>query len=378
MQGSLAEFRLAEILQLVAVQQKTGLLRLTRGTAIAVFYFDAGILVSTRDRRHAAHDPFLDYLKRVGWLHPETASFLATRLESQREDLADILVGERYMSEDEVSGALDDLAQELVHKTFSWRDGTYQFIGGDEALAGLRNRVSLKIDSILMEGARRADEWPRLLERIPGPDTVIDVTGTPSSALGERATFVLEQIHGPTRVGEVLKRARLSEYDTYETLLHAVEAGIVQILERPEAAPAALLDSSKAERPRPVPRSTMRTLWTLPRPLGWSLAFGVTILALLASSYVLPHLASAQARQAASALESEAARNEVRDGIEIYRALHGRYPASLTALAHAELASGELLRRAGPMHYEILPGGRGFVLVSAEARAADGATPPSP
>ena len=34
MQGSLSEFRLAEILQLVAVQQKTGLLRLTRGQQI--------------------------------------------------------------------------------------------------------------------------------------------------------------------------------------------------------------------------------------------------------------------------------------------------------------------------------------------------------
>jgi hypothetical protein len=361
-QGSLTEFRLAEILQLVAVQQKTGLLRLSRGTTIATFYFADGLLVATRDRRHAAADPFLEYLGRVGWLHPETAAFLKTRLESSREDLVDILVSERYMSEDEVHGALEDLAQEVIHKTFGWRDGTYHFIGGDEALAGLRNRISLKIDGILMEGARRADEWPRLLERIPGPDTVIDLSGRPNSALGERACYVLDQIHGPTRVGEVLRRSRVSEYDTYETLVHAAEAGLVQVLERPAAPPAALADAQSDPRPRPAPRSSLRVLWALPRPLGWMLALLVSVASLLGSWHVLPHLASTRARQAAVALDTENARTAVRDGIEIYRALHGRYPASLTALAQDDLASAELLRRAGPLHYEIAADGSGFAL----------------
>jgi hypothetical protein len=369
-QGSLAEFRLAEILQLVAVQQKTGLLRLTRGTAVVTFYFDQGLLVSTRDRRHAAHDPLLDYLKRVGWLHPETASFLATRLEGSREDLADILVGERYMSDEEVHAALEDLAQEQVHKTFGWRDGSYQFIGGDEALDGLRNRVALKIDGVLMEGARRADEWPRLLERLPGPETVIDLDAAPSSALGERMQYVLDQIHGPTRVGEVLKRSRISEYDTYENLVHALEAGVIQVLERPQAPPPALVEVHAPARPQAA-KSDLRALWTLPRPLGWLLALSVSVVALLASSHILPALTSEPARQAAAALETATARDAVRDGIETYRALHGHYPPSLTALAHADLASAELLRRAGALRYEIAADGHGFALTPADPHGAN-------
>jgi hypothetical protein len=364
MQGSLQEFRLAEILQLVAVQQKSGLLRLTRGTSVVTFYFDDGILVSTRDRRHASYDPFLDYLKSVGWLHPETASFLATRIESSREDLVNILVGDRYMTEEEVRTALEDLAQELVQKTFGWRDGTYQFIAGDEALAGLQHRLALKIDGILMEGARRADEWPRLLEKLPGPETIVDLAVSPGTALGERARHVVDQIQGPTRIGELLRRSRVSEYETYEAILHAVEAGFVRVLERPDAAPAGHEDAHVGPRgaARAPVRSNLRVLWTLPRPLGWMLALLVSFASLLGTWFVLPHLASEPARRAAIELEMETARAAVRDGIEVYRALHGRYPASLTALAQDELASAELLRRAGPLRYEIATDGSGFAL----------------
>ena len=70
MQGSLGEFRLAEILQLVAVQQKTGLLRLVRGEEMVTFYFDRGILVSTREaaedlgRRITTGEEFAELARR--------------------------------------------------------------------------------------------------------------------------------------------------------------------------------------------------------------------------------------------------------------------------------------------------------------------------
>jgi hypothetical protein len=85
MQGNLSEFRLAEILQLVAVQQKTGLLRLTRGQQLVTFYFDHGLLVSSRDRRHAAYDPLLEYLTRVGYIQTEMATFLRGKMEARRK-----------------------------------------------------------------------------------------------------------------------------------------------------------------------------------------------------------------------------------------------------------------------------------------------------
>jgi hypothetical protein len=362
MQGSLSEFRLAEILQLVAVQQKTGLLRLVRGKQLVTFYFEHGALVATRDRRHAGQDPLLDYLVRVGFLQPPMATYLRAKLEASKEDLGDILVGERFLSEEELRGALDDLAQELVHLTFTWREGTYQFVGGEEALTGIRWRTNLKIDAVLMEGARRADEWPRLLEKLPGPDVVIDLARAPSTTLGPRAYRTLSQIDGVLRLGEVVKRARIPEFEVYEIVAQSAEAGVVRILERPApvakpVGPAAAPQPAGSERRRAAAR-----WWTLPRPLGWTLALLLALLSALCAWVVAPRLVQRTAASAVADLEAEQAREKLRRSIETYHALHGSYPASLADLAADRLGGEALLERARPVRYQPEPGGGRYVL----------------
>jgi hypothetical protein len=358
-QGQLSEFRLAEILQLVAVQQKTGLLRLNRGKEAVTFYFDHGVLVSCRDRRHVVYDPLLDYLQRTGWLPPEMVASLRDRMENSREDVAELLLGDRFMTEEELGAILEDLAQELVHKTFTWRDGTYQFVSGDEALTGLRYTLQLKIDSVLMEGARRADEWPRLQEKLPGPDVVLDLIRDPGTTLGTRALGVLSQLHGVMRLGDLIKVARVPEYEVYETVANAVDAGIARIVEKPAAPPA-----PETSEPAPRPARSARVLWSLPRPLGWSLALGVSVLSAIAAWQVAPRLVDGRIHEAALSQTVEAARESLRTQVEVYRALHGRYPASLADLVAADLASSALLQHAAPVRYVLANDGQSFLLAT--------------
>src|SRR5262245_11245956 len=285
MQGSLSEFRLSDILQLVAVQQKTGLLRLVRGQQLVTLYFDRGVLVSTRDRRHVASDPLLGYLERVGWVQPDMAAFLRSRLDGTKEDVAQLLLDERFLTVEELDATLEDLAQELVHQTFAWRDGTYQFIGGDVVVAGLGHRLSLKIDTVLMEAARRADEWPRIQERLPGPDVIVDLVRAPSPDLGDRAFQVIAKITGNTHLGELVRGSRIPEYEVYEIVTQAIDSGLVRIVEAPTRARAPALVAE--EEPRPRPRQTGRPgleLSTLSRPLGWGLSLLLAVIAILGAS----------------------------------------------------------------------------------------------
>ena len=66
LEGQLKDFNLAEILQLIASQQKSGFLVL-QGQREMVFVFDKGVLVSTRDRRSEAPDPLETYLRNYGF-----------------------------------------------------------------------------------------------------------------------------------------------------------------------------------------------------------------------------------------------------------------------------------------------------------------------
>ena len=356
MQGSLGEFRLAEILQLVAVQQKTGLLRLSRGDMIVTFYFDHGLLVSCRDRRHLAADPLLEFFSRYGYLQPEMLDYLRNKVVESKEDLADLLIRERFLSEEELLIAMEDMTQELAHKTFTWREGTYLFIGGDEALAGLRHRVTMKIDSLLMEGARRADEWPRLAERLPGPEVVLDAVHGPLLQLGHRAVSVLSHLSEVMSLGDLVARARVPEFDVYEIVVQAMDADIVHVLERPRPVRAVV---EREERPRPskaTPRSERS--WTLWRPNAWSLALVVSICATLGAWFVHPRLSDARAKPEARALAAEQARAQLRSALEVHRCLHGRYPVAVADLAYDGLASSALLLRAAPLRYTVSSDGR--------------------
>ena len=68
LQGNLDDFSLPEILQLIAVQQKSGVLKLTAGDDVAVVFFEGGKIVSTRDRRRNAKDPLKPFLVKTGRL----------------------------------------------------------------------------------------------------------------------------------------------------------------------------------------------------------------------------------------------------------------------------------------------------------------------
>jgi hypothetical protein len=278
------------------------------------------------------------------------------------------LLGERFMTEEELTGALEDLAQEQIYQTFSWREGTYQFIGGEEALAGLRYKVSLKIESVLMEGARRADEWPRLRDKLPGPDVVVDMARDPDTHESDRTYRVLSQIQGLMRIGELLQRSRLPEYDVYEILAAAVDSGTVRIVEKPAVAPPIEEPGPRPARPAGPPRAAMLSL---PRPLGWSLALGVSMLSALAAWQIAPRLANPSAHETARALDAEQAREMLRTNLEVYRALHGHYPASLSQLENAALASPVLLQRAAPLRYS-LSAGWPIVPARRRGREADG------
>jgi len=69
--GSLREFALSEILQLLSSQRKTGSLRLTRGNETRVIYLLEGRIAAVRDKGFGDDDPLGGFLRRVHRLSNE-------------------------------------------------------------------------------------------------------------------------------------------------------------------------------------------------------------------------------------------------------------------------------------------------------------------
>jgi hypothetical protein len=165
LKGTLKDFGIADILQLIGQQQKTGMLHLkAREQEIHVGFKD-GSIVKAESTTRKKKELIGGMLVRAGLI---TEQQLAEALEQQRRSLmrlGDTLVGMGAISADRFKEMVNLQTAETVFKLFSWKTGSYAFeateVDYEEGVV-----TPLRGESVLMEGFQRVDEWPLIKKRI--------------------------------------------------------------------------------------------------------------------------------------------------------------------------------------------------------------------
>jgi tetratricopeptide (TPR) repeat protein len=240
--GSLNEAPLPDVLQLLAMGRKTGCLSLTHRGNLASIYFDAGrithaSIVNRRDR-------IGDRLVRSGVI---TQDVVEAAIASQRERpdsrLGDLLVETGQVPRHVLVDQLRIQVEETVYLLYTWTDGTFNF-DGSARLERHSALVSINPESLMLEGARRVDEWSLIEDEVPSFDLVFALEDPSRVALAdapERLRIVLAQVDGARNVTQLAEECALSELDVGKVLHEALAAGLVR---RCESAPTAVADSS--------------------------------------------------------------------------------------------------------------------------------------
>src|SRR6266571_3857086 len=143
LEGTLKDFSLADIFQLIGLQRKTGVLTLrSKDDTVTVTFLDG---------------------KVVG------ADSLSHRLENR---LGFVLTHYGIISADALKQAIQLQILQIVYRLFRWKDGDYHFSQETTIEYDRDNVVPITAESILMEGARMIDEWPIIEKRIRSYDMV--------------------------------------------------------------------------------------------------------------------------------------------------------------------------------------------------------------
>jgi len=173
LEGNLNSFGLSEILQLISVQQKTGMLTVQSEHGSGVMFFRDGQLVSTRDRRRRARDPFKDYVTRYGILGREALLRVSQIASQSKLDFVDIVASEGLLDEVELEKHWRKQLQESMHDVLTWEQCSYKFISNEEIVQGIKVLEHYSIEAMLMESMRRIDEFPHMLSQFPSDLTLI-------------------------------------------------------------------------------------------------------------------------------------------------------------------------------------------------------------
>lgn len=180
--GNLSEASLPDVLQLLAMGNKTGSLSIAVRTSAGVICFDNGRIC------HAS-------------------------------------VGGRALG-----------TEESVFAMFKWNEGTFSFEPGVPPPEGA-TPVSLDPQSLLLEGARRVDEWSLIEKRLPSFDVVFALDRQQllknSIVLSDEQQRLLPLIDGYRDVHELMRSAHMSEFDVGKALFGLMSgAFLVQVAAR--------------------------------------------------------------------------------------------------------------------------------------------------
>ena len=236
-EGPLAELSIQDVLQLLELAHKTGVLtvRSDRMNDEAIVHFTRGAIVFAVRRRSTRRLGQL--LIRAGKL---TQRELDRALELQRTDptrrLAEILLEMGSVSEEELERQLRFQMEETIYEVMPWDEGYFKFeeraeIGDQRLLARVR------VESLLMEGARRIDEWTRLESKVPSPEAVpalASVTDREMTPLELRSDEweVLAEIDGERDVRQIAADLGRSAFDVAKTIYGLVSTGVLEVIER--------------------------------------------------------------------------------------------------------------------------------------------------
>jgi hypothetical protein len=241
-EGPLRELALSDVFQLLDLSRKTGVLTITPegNRRPAVVRFDRGGV--TGAELGGADERIGHLLLRAGKVterHIERAREIQRR--SQGRPLGEVLVEMGVVGVQDVRRQLRFQIEEAVYALIQWKDGYFRF---EEGPAPQNGTVSVRVptESLLMEAARRVDEWSTLESRIPHtgvvPALVSDSADAPTLDLHPSEWEVLAEIDGERTLKKIAGRLARGEFEVAKIVYGLVTTGIVEILEERAEEPA--------------------------------------------------------------------------------------------------------------------------------------------
>lgn len=178
--GTLKDFGLPDIVQLIGLQRKTGTLHLsTKGESVNVI-FENGNIVAADSSMTRPSDRIGNALVTQGAITQEQLNQALSVQKQTMQRLGHVLISEQIVSEEMLRKAVEAQLFQVVFRLFRWREGDYNFETQATVDYERTGAVSLGADFVLMEGIRMVDEWPIIERKIPSMSAVFKKVVDPS------------------------------------------------------------------------------------------------------------------------------------------------------------------------------------------------------
>jgi len=263
-EGPLRELGIHDVFQLLDLSRKTGVLCVSSKLREdeGVVYFDGGSVVHASIRSKSV--PIELVLLEAGRItqadldQAHTAGDDADGGRRGGRTIVDSLVRVGAITQRELERQLRLQIESVVLELMSWREGFFSFEERSRDELPRDKRIAVSTESLLMEGARRIDEWSRIADVVPNLEVVPALApvgddrggdGGPTLDLLPHEWQVLTMIDGDRDLRAIAALLGRDEFETAKIAYGLATTGVVAMRQAPEPTASRSLVASSESAP---------------------------------------------------------------------------------------------------------------------------------
>ncbi len=393
LRGTLKDYGIADILQLIGHQGKGGVLTVKNGDQTAQIFFADGNVARAELSSRAKRELIGSMLLRAEVVSEEQLNRALEQHKRSGKRIGQVLI-ESGIIDRKALGAFARLqTTETIYRLFVWNSGSYEFEPKD--VTADPDIDPIRTETLLMEGFRQLDEWPRIrraisgygvvFERIDDLDALLaaapvqddsgdgfgdfDLDDSPKSPrlknIGKNERAIFQLITPERDVQKLTDLSRLGEFETCRALLNLIDANIVV--------------AKQAQTKRaPSAEALVGAINAAPRWRIWPVVAPIALVAGLGGGLVLGGIKASEANLivapwarapwglADTSLQSEIGighTQRIMHALAIHKLRTGEYPEKLASLVEAQLLTTRDLSFPWQDEYHYERRGPGYVLV---------------
>jgi|GEM_PF-88154 len=268
LEGTLEDFSLADIFQLIGIQRKTGVLSLKNSSETVSVTFHHGMVIGADSVPRKLEDRIGKVLVKTGLISQDELKEALELQEKTLQKIGFILVNQEYLSRQQLKEALQIQVTQMIYRLFRWTNGEYYFDqkarvdpDADESIP------PVSAESILMEGIHMIDEWPVIEKKIPNTNLIFKpmiptenlevedneengykTTEPDKIRLNPEEYSVYQLVNGHSTVADIVESSKFGEFHTCKALYDLLERKIIEPVSASPRVPLHPTISIRAQR----------------------------------------------------------------------------------------------------------------------------------
>lgn len=283
LKGNLADFSATQILNLINLARKTGVLHIfapvTTNETITdgagnkrpkVIPGEERATISFREGRLllASLGPsdgnLANVLHKAGKLNAEQARIIRERgAKYSDKALALMLINANYVTQADIVRSIQQYTLEIVYDVMTWRAEPFLF---EENIEPPPDRITVPLDlkNVIIEGTRRAQKIdPEIYEELPNLDMALRFPEAPGDKfrgihLSVEEWRVVAFINPKNTIRQIAKACNMTETEIRRVVYGLLQAGMVELVKPPTSKPAPVRSGTATRRAPVQPSMTVK------------------------------------------------------------------------------------------------------------------------